>query len=214
MMKTINEYFDEQAILHDELFIQKMGLSEFYDAVEHEINQCIHKDKILVLGCGSGLEIERIKHPSYVVGVDISHKMLDVLKQKKLFEGLQLTTVCASILDLDFGENEYDIVLSCYTMHHFNAEQKMELYRKIHRCLKDHGVFIHGDSMAADSDEEELLRQEAEEVYKKENMPFASLHVDAPLCWQHEKEILASCSFAEICLIKAWTKTKLYRCLK
>lgn len=213
-MKRIKEYFDEEASLHDEFFIHKMGLGEFYDAVEQEINKCIHKDKILVLGCGSGLEIERIKFPSYVVGVDISDKMLDVLKQKKLFEGLQLATVCASILDLDFGENEYDIVLSCFTMHHFNANQKLDIYKKIHKCLKSNGVFINGDTMVANLDEEESFRQMAEEVYEKENLPFASLHIDAPLCWLHEKEILSSSSFREISLVKEWTKTKLYKCLK
>ena len=213
-MKKMNEYFDDEAAVHDELFIQKMGMSEFYDAVEQEINKCIRKGKILVLGCGSGLEIERIKFPSIVVGVDISKKMLDVLKCKKLFERLQLTTVCASILDLDFDENEYDIVLSCYTMHHFNVEQKLAIYKKVHKCLKDNGVFINGDSMVASSDEEEFYRQNAEEIYKKENLPFASLHVDAPLCWLHEKELLRSSSFTEINLIKEWTKTKLYKCIK
>lgn len=44
--------------------------------------------------------------------------MLDVLKYQKLFEGLQLTTV-SSILNLDFDENEYDIVLICYSIHYF-----------------------------------------------------------------------------------------------
>jgi len=181
LMKKINEYFDAEAQLHDELFIQKMGLSEFYDAVEQAINNCTHKDKILVLGCGSGLEIERIKFSCIVVGVDISEKMLEVLNRKKLFEGIQLTTVCASILDLDFDENEYDIVLSCYTMHHFNPEQKQDIYKKIYRCLKNNGVFINGDFFAANLDEEEFHRKNAEEVYKKENLPFASLHIDSPL---------------------------------
>lgn len=213
-MKRIDEYFNEEAVLHDELFIHRMGLVEFYDAVEQEINNCIHKDKILVLGCGSGLDIERIKYPSYVVGIDISNKMLDILKQKKLYEGLKLTTVCASIIDLDFGENEYDIALSCYTMHHFNAEQKLDIYKKVHKCLKNNGVFINGDTMAANLEEEEFYRQKADEIYEKENMPFASLHIDAPLCWSHEKEILSSSLFSEISLTKEWTNTKLYKCLK
>ena len=185
-MKKINEYFDDEAAIHDELFINRMGLSEFYDAVEQELNKCIKKYKILVLGCGSGLEIERIKFPSIVVGIDISEKMLDALKRKKLFKELRLTTFCASILNHDFEENEFDNVLSCYVMHHFNATQKHDIYQKIYRCLKKDGVFINGDTMVASKAEELYYHQNAEMIYKEENLPFASLHVDAPFCWIHE----------------------------
>lgn len=213
-MKSIDKYFDDEAELHDELFEQKMGLTEFYDAVEQEINKCMHKDKILVLGCGSGLEIERIKFPSVVVGVDISNKMLEVLKRKKLAEGLQLTTVCDSLLNIDYGKNEYDIVLSCYTLHHFNAEQKLDIFKKIHRCLKTGGTFINGDTMAKNTDEEKYYLDNAKKTYEIENLPFASLHIDAPLCWLHEKELLTASSFTDISLIKEWTNTKLYKCIK
>lgn len=213
-MKRMNEYFDEEAAVHDELFVQKMGLKEFYDIVEQEINHCIIKDKILVLGCGTGLEIERIKHPSDVVGVDISEKMLDILKQKKLSPGLNLTTICDSFLDLDFGTNHYDIVLTCYAMHHFNIRQKHEIYQKIYRCLNENGVLINGDSMVLNMVEEEYYRKNAEELYEKENAPFASLHIDAPFCWVHEKEVLEASGFTDIRLVKEWTRTKLYKCRK
>lgn len=213
-MKKMKEYFDEEAAVHDELFVQKLGLAEFYDAVEQELNKCINKGKILVLGCGSGLEIERIKFPSAVTGVDISEKMLEVLKCKKLSEGLQLTTICASFLDLGFEEDEFDIVLSCYVMHHFNERQKLDIYKKIYRSLKKNGIFINGDSMAANMDEEEYYRQNAEKIYQEENLPFASLHIDAPFCWIHEKEVLTASGFTQINLVREWTRTKLYHCIK
>jgi len=61
--------------------------------------------------------------------------------------------------------------------------------------------------MAANLDEEAYYRQMADDICKKEKLPFSSLHVDAPLCWLHEKEVLSSASFLEISLIKEWTKT-------
>lgn len=127
-MKKINEYFDDEAELHDDIFVQKMGLGEFYDAVEQELNNCIIKDKILVLGCGSGLEIERIKFPSIVVGIDISEKMLDVLKHKKLFKELNLTTVCASFLDLEFEENEFEWTKNNSTVKMLRKYTKKRIY--------------------------------------------------------------------------------------
>ena len=45
--------------------------------------------------------------------------------------------------------------------------------------------------MAANLDEEAYYRQMADEICKKEKLPFSSLHVDAPLCWLHEKEVLS-----------------------
>jgi tRNA (cmo5U34)-methyltransferase len=212
-MKRINEYFDDEAAVHDEL-AQKWGLGEFYDKVDQELNQCISKDRILVLGCGSGLEVERIKYPAEVVGIDISEKMLGVLNQKTLYPGLHLTTVCASFLDIDLEEEQYDIVISCYVMHHFNIKQKHDIYEKIYRCLKKDGVFMNGDLMVPDMDKEEYYRKNAEEIYEKENLPYGSLHLDTPFCWIHEKEVLAASGFIEISLVKEWTETKLYKCIK
>ena len=140
--------------------------------------------------------------------------MLDVLKRKKLIKELRLTTVCSSLLNFEYEENEFDIVLSCYVMHHFNAEQKLDIYQKIHRCLKKNGVFINGDSLAANMAEEQYYYQNAEKIYNEANLPFASLHVDAPFSWKHEEDVLTSSGFTEVSLVKEWTKTKLYKCIK
>ena len=140
--------------------------------------------------------------------------MLDVLTNKRLHEDLRLTTICASLLDFEFEENTYDIVLSCYVLHHFNVKQKEDIYKNIYRCLKKNGVFIHGDSMVTNLDQENHYRQIAEDIYEQVNLPFASLHIDAPFCWDHEKEILAASGFTKISLVKECTKTNLYRCGK
>ena len=213
-MKGMKEYFDAEAELHDELFIQRMRLEEFYDEVENVLKMCSSKSSILVLGCGSGLEIERIKFPCDVVAVDISEKMLKVLREKKLYEKINLTTICASFLELDFENNKYDTVLSCYAMHHFSREQKLNIYRKVYSCLKEGGVFINGDSMATSEEEEKRYMKEAEQIYKSEIIPFASLHIDVPLCWVHEKEVVSDAGFQDVKLIKEWTNTKLYLCTK
>ena len=54
-------------------------MTEFYDEVEKTLNSCEHKSSVLVLGCGSGLEI--VKFPCSVIGVDLSDKMLEVLEK-------------------------------------------------------------------------------------------------------------------------------------
>ena len=213
-MKKMKDFFDDEAVEHDDLFVAKMGMTEFYDEVEKTLNSCEHKSSVLVLGCGSGLEIERLKFPCNVIGVDLSDKMLEVLEKKKLYDGVNLKTVCGSFLDLDFEEEKYDIVLSCYAMHHFNSEQKQKIYNKIYKCLKQGGVFINGDTLAVNRDEEDKCMADAEQAYQKENMPFASMHVDVPFCFEHEKEVLRKAGFNDVELVREWTKTKLYKCKK
>ena len=213
-MKKMKDFFDEEAVEHDDLFVKEMGMTEFYDEVEKTLNNCEHKQSVLVLGCGSGLEIERLKFPCDVVGVDLSDKMLEVLEKKKLYDGVNLKTVCGSFLDLDFEEGKYDVVLSCYAMHHFNSVQKQSVYNKVYKCLKKDGVFVNGDTIAVNREEEDKKMAEAELMYKNENMPFASLHVDVPFCFEHEKEVLNKAGFNEVELVREWTNTKLYKCVK
>ena len=214
MPKEMAAHFDAEAQEHDQLFVQDLGLKPFYDAVESALETCRSKEKILVLGCGSGLEIERIHFPCNVVGVDLSANMLEILKGKTLAKGVQLTTVCASFLEWDFGANEYDIVLSCYAMHHFQHEQKERIYRKVYACLKADGTFLNGDLIAPNVQAERDGMQQALAVYEQQNKPFGSLHVDVPFCWQHEKQVLKQAGFGDVALLQQWTNTKLYRCVK
>ena len=73
---------------------------------------------------------------------------------------------------------------------------------------------IIGDSMAYDRQEEESYLDIAERIYAIENLPFASLHIDAPFCFEHEKEVLLKAGFSDVELLKEWTNTKLYVCKK
>lgn len=209
-LTSMKTYFDEEAIKHDDFFVNDLGLTEFYDEIEKVLNNYSDKTEILVLGCGSGLEIERIKFPSNVKGIDLSDKMLEVLKNKKLNENVKLTTVCGSFLDLDFESNRYDIVLSCYAMHHFNESQKLQLYKKIFNCLKKDGIFINGDSFSKTREEENNKMLSANKIYEEQNLPFASLHIDVHFCFEHEKEVLFNVGFRKVDLIKEWTMSKIY----
>lgn len=84
-MKKIDEYFDEEALLHDDKFIKEMGMALFYDEIENQINKCSQKSEILVIGCGTGLELERIKFACNVTALDISHVMLEQLLKKNFY---------------------------------------------------------------------------------------------------------------------------------
>jgi tRNA (cmo5U34)-methyltransferase len=213
-MKEIADYFNEEAKTHDYLFVQQMGMKEFYDEIESQLVKISPKYEILVLGAGTGLEIERITWNSNVTAIDISSEMLRELNKKKLHPEVSLNTICSSFLEMNFGLGVYDIVLTCYTMHHFNEKQKINLYRCIWKSLKSGGVFINGDSMVNTNEEEWNGLLEAEKIYNENNKPFGSLHIDVPFCLEHELKVLKNAGFKDIILEREWTKTKLYKAIK
>ena len=76
------------------------------------------KDKrVLDLGCGYGWHcIYAMEHgASSVVGVDISHKMLEVAKEKTHFP--QVEYKCCAIEDVEFPEESFDVILSSLAFH-------------------------------------------------------------------------------------------------
>ncbi len=99
------------------------------------------KDKrVLDLGCGYGWHcIYAMEHgASSVVGVDISHKMLEVAKEKTHFP--QVEYKCCAIEDVEFPEESFDVILSSLAIHYV-ADYEI-LVKKIYRILKSGGKLV------------------------------------------------------------------------
>ena len=154
-------------------------------------------NKILDLGCGTGLELDNIwqNNPDIVVtGVDLCQGMLDKLLQKHPDKCLDL--VCQDYFQYDFGYGKWDAVISFESLHHFLPELKQELYQKIYNGLENGGIFILGDYIACCPEEEELLRSVYFEKRKKSAIPDnCFVHFDIPLALEHEKELLQNAGF-------------------
>lgn len=213
-MKSMIEHWNNEAEKHDKKFIGDLGMAVFYDEIEKQIEKCHKKSNILVLGCGTGLEIERIKFKANVVAIDISEKMIKELKKKEFYDEISLNVICGSFLDVKFDSNTYDIVLSCLAMHHFEKEQKILIYKKVYDCLSGSGVFLNGDSMEKTWDDEINRFEKAKIVYEEKKLPFGSLHIDIPFCFEHELKILKTVGFKDIVLEKKWDIITLYRAIK
>lgn len=153
---------------------------------------------ILDLGCGTGLELDRIweRNPNIqVTGVDLCQSMLDKLLKKH--SDKRLAVVCQDYFKYDFGYEKWDAVISFESLHHFLPERKKELYRNTYNSLKRGGVFLLGDYIACCDAEEELLYS----TYLKRRNQFAVpdnsfVHFDIPLTLEHERELLQNAGFA------------------
>ena len=153
--------------------------------------------KVLDLGCGTGLELDKIwqKDPDIeVIGVDLCQSMLDNLREKH--SDKHLTTVCQDYFQYDFGYGKWDAIISFESLHHFLPERKRDLYQKAYNGLKNGGMFILGDYIACCDEEEELLRN----VYLEKRKRSAILeqcfvHFDIPLTLEHESKLLQDAGF-------------------
>ncbi len=129
--------------------------------------------KILDLGCGTGLELDKIwqrKPDVEVTGVDL--------------------------FKYDFENERWDAVISFESFHHFLPERKKELYSKIYGSVKMGGVFILGDYIACCDEEEELLRDAYLKRRNQSDIPDdCFVHFDIPLTMEHEKALLEEAGF-------------------
>lgn len=153
--------------------------------------------KLLDLGCGTGLELDRIwqRDPQIeVTGVDLCQDMLDRLLAKH--RDKKLVLVCQDYFQYDFGCEAWDAVISFESLHHFLPAQKEILYRKVYDSLKAGGVFLLGDYIACCVEEEELLR--GAYLKKRQEQGIAAdcfVHFDIPLTLEHETQNMKKAGF-------------------
>lgn len=191
-MEEMSDFFAKR--LHD--YEEHMSVWEESYQVFAEVLP-LECQKILDLGCGTGLELDKIwqKNPDIeVTGVDLCADMLKKLLEKH--HDKHLVTICQDYFQYDFGYGKWDAVISFESLHHFLPERKRGLYRRIYCSLKEKGVFILGDYIACCIEEEELLRS----VYlkKRKQSPISEscyVHFDIPLTLEHEKELLQEAGF-------------------
>ena len=96
--------------------------------------------KVLDLGCGFGWHCKYAAEngASFVLGTDISHKMLESAQQKNSDERIEYR--CAAMEELDFPKDSFDIVLSSLAFHYIKDFEP--LVKNIAAWLKHGGAFV------------------------------------------------------------------------
>lgn len=174
-------------------------LEAFYERVALPISETTEPVRILDMGCGTGLELEYIfnKAPNALItGIDMSAQMLELLQQKYAVYAAQLRLVQGSYVDIPFQENHYDYAVSVMTMHHLLEEAKLELYQKIWATLKDGGIYIEGDYVVDEDEEQKLLKEYYEKIQHVD--PDKQYHIDIPFTIQRQEQIFAQAGFSDV----------------
>ncbi|MCL2671384.1 MAG: bifunctional GNAT family N-acetyltransferase/class I SAM-dependent methyltransferase [Clostridiales bacterium] len=193
----MDDFFTTQAAAYDEYMLHNVdGFSQACAELARHIPS--GTKTLLDLGCGTGLELAEIfrLHPDIrVTGIDLTQAMLDKLSEK--YGDRQITLICASYIDYDFGVGQYDCIISLETMHHFTHAEKRALYANIRQALKPGGLYVEGDYMVETQAEEDRLFAEKEKLRVGQNIPDGELyHFDTPCTTENQIQLLIAAGFA------------------
>jgi tRNA (cmo5U34)-methyltransferase len=139
--------------------------------------------------------------------------MLAELKRK--FAGKDITLILGSYFDVPFGENVFDAAVSVESLHHFTKEEKVPLYTKLKRALKDGGYFVLTDYLSLSDEEEQMHRQNLIELKAAQGIADDEFyHYDTPLTVRHETEALLEAGFSSVEVLKNWGATYTIKAVK
>ena len=213
MLERMSEFFEKRLNGYDEHMLTNIeSAREFYPFTAEclpKVNGC----RVLDLGCGTGLELEyyfALNPTARVTGIDLSQGMLDALSAK--FEGKDITLVCDSYFAVPLGENVFDSAVSVESLHHFTQKEKIPLYTKVCKAIKDGGCFILTDYFALSEKEEQTHRENLVKLKKEQGIRDGEFyHYDTPLTVSHEIEALLEAGFSTAEILQNWGATY---CLK
>lgn len=137
-----NKYDNEQFFLkYGEMARSKNGLKGAGEWSElQKILPDFNKKKVLDLGCGYGWHCKYAVEngAGYVLGTDISHKMLEMAKEKNHDDNIDYQ--CIAMEELDFATETFDIILSSLAFHYIKDFEP--LMDNISKWIKKDGQLI------------------------------------------------------------------------
>lgn len=209
MLEKMNEFFDKRLAGYDEHMMTNIESSEVFYPYTADCLPKIDGAKILDLGCGTGLELEhyfRLNPSAKITGIDLTESMLNALRNK--FPEKDLTLICGSYFDVPFEENTFDAAVSVESLHHFIKEEKIPLYTKLYKALKDGGYFILTDYFALTDEDEQTFRNELLRLKKEQGIDDNEFyHYDTPLTVEHETKALLEAGFSSVEVLNNWGAT-------
>ena len=209
MLEKMNEFFDKRLEGYDEHMMTNIESSDVFYPYTADCLPKTNGVKILDLGCGTGLELEhyfKINPSAKITGIDLTESMLNALRNK--FPEKDLSLICGSYFDVPFEENTFDAAVSVESLHHFTKEEKVPLYTKLCKALKDGGYFILTDYFALSDEDERTFRNELLRLKNEQGIDDNGFyHYDTPLTVEHETQALLEAGFSFVEVLNSWDAT-------
>ena len=209
MLERMSDFFEKRLDGYDEHMLTNIEAARVVYPFTAECLPRADCCRVLDLGCGTGLELEyyfSLNSTARVTGIDLSQGMLDALSAK--FENKDITLVCDSYFAVPLGENVFDSAVSVESLHHFTQKEKIPLYEKLCKAIKNGGYFILTDYFALSDEEEQMHRDTLIALKNEQGITDSEFyHYDTPLTVAHEIEVLTAAGFTSVEVLKNWGAT-------
>lgn len=155
------DYFSRYADTYDRQGRQKSACVNWI--TERIVERVDKEGAVIDIGTGTGWLLSKItkKYPdSFVVGIDVSRKMIKIARKK--LNGGKMHFVVSPAEHMPFKNGTFDFVVSLLVWEHVSEQDKV--IRKIFSMLKPGGKFILGTNFKSDSPYDGKIRE-----FRKEN---------------------------------------------
>ena len=116
----------------------------FYDEYVHFLNEHIHFQVGLELGCGTGeMTLRLIEEGKQLTATDLSNDMLEVLFEKAAFKQYHFPIYRMDMCDFT-GHDDFEAVL-CFVdslNYIIEKDQVQSVFHNVYEALKDEGAFV------------------------------------------------------------------------
>jgi tRNA (cmo5U34)-methyltransferase len=200
-LEKMSSFFNKRVDSYEDHMMNNVdGANIYYKETSKLINK-LPDIKILDLGCGTGLEIDeifKVNPTAQITGIDLSVEMINKLKNKHLERIDQLHLIEGNYLELEFGDEIFDVALSVQTMHHFTYMEKVKLYKKVYLSLKDNKYYIETDYMAPNQEYEDFYFAEFNRICNEQGFDKELYHYDTPCTVENQINMLLEAGFKRV----------------
>ncbi|GAB3071356.1 class I SAM-dependent methyltransferase [Salinicoccus sesuvii] len=156
------------------------GYKEIMNMIFQEIMKKEHA-KILDIGIGTGVLSTRLyEHGHDIDGIDFSREMLSIA-QPKMEDANLIEWNIAKGLPAEINRNSYDFIISTYTLHHFDDEEKIDILKRLLARLKDNGKILIGDISFEDRESHDACRLDNDRIWDTDEYYFINGELDPDL---------------------------------
>lgn len=182
----------------------KRLMSCFNECLPHDLNP----KHILDVGAGNGNSTAAIinRFPNaHFSFLDASEEMLAICKQR--FHNVNTRFVQSYFSDAKFEQNQHDLILAGFSLHHCKAEEKKFLFKQFKEALRTGGVLAMSDLFISKSDEAHPQHLTEWEDFINSNDPSGEKWLwlkehydkfDSPHNFESQKEWLLEAGFTSV----------------
>jgi len=144
MPSVVNKILDLSAAFGLYDWWANRNLGEVYDTLV-ELADLRRKEKILDVGCGTGMLSSRLAKVSdgiVIRGVDVGPRMITVAENRVRGHHLNVEYTVGTAVKLPYSDGQFDVVSSCLLFHLLQDSEKELALREISRILKPGGRYV------------------------------------------------------------------------